>query len=70
MPHRSAGVFAEFERAMFQERISVRLERVTTEGKKLGRPRIPVETEQAIRKACRGGPQSLDSLLNPNEGIS
>ena len=70
MPHRSAGVFAEIERAMIQERINVRLQRVTTEGKKLDRPRMPVETEQVIRKARRGGSQSLDSLLNPNEGIS
>ncbi len=49
------GVFAEFERAMIQERISAGLPRANAEGKKLGRPRIPVETEQAIRKARAQG---------------
>ena len=49
------GVFAEFERAMIQERISAGLQRAKAEGKKLGRPRVPVETEQAIRKACAQG---------------
>ncbi len=49
------GVFAEFERAMIQERISAGLQRAKAEGKKLGRPRIPVETEQAIRKARTQG---------------
>ncbi len=49
------GVFAEFERAMIQERISAGLQRAKAEGKKLGRPRIPVETEQAIRKARAQG---------------
>ena len=49
------GVFAEFERAMIQERISAGLQRAKAEGKKLGRPRIPVETEQAIRRARAQG---------------
>ncbi len=49
------GVFAEFERAMIQERINAGLQRARAEGKKLGRPRIPVETEQAIRTARAQG---------------
>jgi DNA invertase Pin-like site-specific DNA recombinase len=49
------GVFAEFERAMIQERISAGLQRAKAEGKKLGRPRISQETEQAIRKARAQG---------------
>ena len=49
------GVFAEFERAMIQERISAGLQRARAEGKKLGRPRIPAETEQAIRTARAQG---------------
>ncbi len=49
------GVFAEFERAMIQERISAGLQRAKAEGKKLGRPRIPAETEQAIRTARTQG---------------
>ncbi len=49
------GVFAEFERAMIQERISAGLQRAKAEGKKLGRPRISQETEQAIRTARAQG---------------
>jgi DNA invertase Pin-like site-specific DNA recombinase len=35
------GVFAEFERAMIQERIRAGLARARSEGKRLGRPPIP-----------------------------
>jgi DNA invertase Pin-like site-specific DNA recombinase len=45
------GVFAEFERAMIQERVRAGLARARSEGKRLGRPRIPAETENAVRKA-------------------
>src|SRR5436190_21640285 len=34
------GVFAEFERAMIQERVRAGLARAKNEGKRLGRPRI------------------------------
>jgi Resolvase, N terminal domain len=45
------GVFAEFERAMIQERVRAGLARAKSEGKRLGRPRIPAEVEERIRKA-------------------
>jgi DNA invertase Pin-like site-specific DNA recombinase len=45
------GVFAEFERAMIQERVRAGLARAKSEGKRLGRPRISPELEQRIRKA-------------------
>jgi DNA invertase Pin-like site-specific DNA recombinase len=45
------GVFAEFERAMIQERVRAGLRRAVSEGKQLGRPRISAETEERIRKA-------------------
>jgi DNA invertase Pin-like site-specific DNA recombinase len=45
------GVFAEFERAMIQERVRAGLARARSEGKQLGRPPVPVETERAIRAA-------------------
>ena len=35
------GVFAEFERAMIQERVRAGLKRAVSEDKQLGRPRIP-----------------------------
>jgi DNA invertase Pin-like site-specific DNA recombinase len=43
------GVFAEFERAMIQERI--RLARIRAEGRRLGRPRASDEVERRIRTA-------------------
>ena len=45
------GVFAEFERAIIQERIRAGLARAKSEGKRLGRPPIPAKTEAAIREA-------------------
>src|SRR3954452_14744457 len=45
------GVFAEFERAMIQERVRAGLARAKAEGKRLGRPPIPPALEARIRKA-------------------
>src|ERR1700720_3228881 len=45
------GVFAEFERAMIQERVRAGLSRARSEGKQLGRPPIPADLEKAIRAA-------------------
>src|SRR5258708_5648278 len=45
------GVFAEFERAMIQERVRAGLARARAEGKQLGRPKIDERTERAIRAA-------------------
>jgi DNA invertase Pin-like site-specific DNA recombinase len=45
------GVFAEFERAMIQERVRAGLARAKSEGKRLGRPRIAPKLEERIRKA-------------------
>lgn len=42
------GVFAEFERAMIQDRVRAGLERAKAKGKTLGRPRLPKEKEAAI----------------------
>jgi DNA invertase Pin-like site-specific DNA recombinase len=47
------GVFAEFERAMIQERVRAGLARAKSEGKRLGRPPIAPELETAIRAALR-----------------
>ena len=49
------GVFAEFEQAMIQERVKAGLARARVQGKTLGRPRVPVSTEQAIKKARQQG---------------
>ena len=45
------GVFAEFERAMIQERGRAGLARARGEGKRLGRPPIAPALEKRIRRA-------------------
>lgn len=49
------GVFAEFERAIIQERIKSGLARAKAEGRRLGRPRVSAEIEARIRAARREG---------------
>ena len=49
------GVFAEFERAMIQERVHAGLARARKEGKRLGRPKVAKATEQAILAARAEG---------------
>jgi len=43
------GVFAEFERSMIQERVKAGLARARANGKTLGRPRVSIKIENAIR---------------------
>ena len=49
------GVFAEFERAMIQERVHAGLARARKEGKALGRPKVSPKIEKAILEARRQG---------------
>ena len=49
------GVFAEFERAMIAERVRAGLARAKAQGAKLGRPRIDMAKETAIRDALANG---------------
>jgi DNA invertase Pin-like site-specific DNA recombinase len=49
------GIFAEFERAVIRERVNAGLARARALGKQLGRPRVPIETEAAIRAARADG---------------
>jgi DNA invertase Pin-like site-specific DNA recombinase len=49
------GVFAEFERSMIAERVRAGLRRAVSEGKQLGRPRIPADLENRIRVALKAG---------------
>jgi DNA invertase Pin-like site-specific DNA recombinase len=51
------GVFAEFERAMIQERVRAGLARAKAEGKQLGRPRIHEKIQNAIRTALQRKPR-------------
>ena len=49
------GVFAEFERALIQERVKAGLQRARKEGKQLGRPRVSAKVEEQIRQARQAG---------------
>src|SRR6266516_1904094 len=64
------GVFAEFERAMIQERVRAGLARAKSEGKRLGRPPIAPALEERIRKALatpgRPGVRVLAKQLGVN----
>ena len=66
------GVFAEFERAMIQERVRAGLARARGEGKRLGRPPIAPELEQRIRKALatpgRPGVRKIAERFGVNPG--
>jgi DNA invertase Pin-like site-specific DNA recombinase len=44
------AVFAEFERAMIQERVNAGLARAKAQGKRLGRPKVSGETEAKVRE--------------------
>jgi DNA invertase Pin-like site-specific DNA recombinase len=56
------GVFAEFERAMIQERVRAGLARAKDEGKTLGRPKIAPATEKAIRAALTKGEEGIHKI--------
>ena len=47
------GVFAEFERSMFQKRVRAGLERACWEGKRPGRPPIAPALREGIQEALR-----------------
>jgi DNA invertase Pin-like site-specific DNA recombinase len=49
------GVFAEFQRSLIQERVRAGLARARAQGTQLGRPRVPLSVEAAVRKARATG---------------
>ena len=49
------GVFAEFDRAIMQERVRAGLARARAQGKALGRPRVTPDVEAAVRAAKETG---------------
>jgi len=56
------GVFAEFERAMIQERVRAGIARYRGEGNVWGRPRLDQATETAIAKALRKGDRGMRKI--------
>jgi DNA invertase Pin-like site-specific DNA recombinase len=63
------GVFAEFERAMIQERVRAGLARARAEGKKLGRPKTSPDVEGAIRATLAGGIGMIRAAKLHNVGV-
>jgi DNA invertase Pin-like site-specific DNA recombinase len=53
------GVFAEFERAIIQERVCAGLAKARAKGKRLGRPKVAPSVERAIREARAAGKGQL-----------
>jgi DNA invertase Pin-like site-specific DNA recombinase len=49
------GVFAEFERAMIQERVKAGLARARAQGKVLGRPKVTRKVEQSVYRLRKSG---------------
>ena len=50
-----ASVFGEQERSILRERVLAGLERVRAQGKTLGRPKVALKVENAIRTHLRAG---------------
>jgi len=65
------GIFAslaEFERELIRERVLLGLAKARTIGKRLGRPRVPVDTEKAIELKARGlGIRAIARLLRTSK---
>lgn len=64
------GVFAEFERAMIQERVKAGLARARAQGKQLGRPKVSEETESRIHKLRSTGMGKLKIARTLGIGVS
>jgi len=64
------GVFAEFERAMIQERVKAGMIRARAQGKQIGRKQTDPETEAKVRKLLRGGVGQLRAARECGVGTS
>jgi DNA invertase Pin-like site-specific DNA recombinase len=64
------GVFAEFERAMMQERIKAGLARAKANGKTLGRPKVSAAVERAIIRERKKGTGMVKVAKKLGVGVS
>jgi DNA invertase Pin-like site-specific DNA recombinase len=64
------GVFAEFERAMIQDRVRAGLRKARAEGKTLGRPRVDAKTEAAICAKLKAGVGMTRAARELGVGVS
>jgi len=56
------GVFAEFERSIIRERINAGLARARSNGKRLGRPKVDPDVEEAIQQALERGDKGIRKI--------
>lgn len=56
------GVFAEFERSMIRDRVNAGLARAKAQGKQLGRRKIAVKVEKAIRADLEAGGAGIQKV--------
>jgi DNA invertase Pin-like site-specific DNA recombinase len=64
------GVFAEFERAMIVERVKAGLSRARSQGKRLGRPSLAADKEDAVRRLLSGGTGIVKTARLAGVGVS
>lgn len=64
------AVFAEFDRAMMQDRIKAGLERAKAQGKSLGRPKVSEQIEDRIRELRSEGRGMLRIAREVGCGVS
>lgn len=64
------GVFAEFERGIIAERVRAGLDRARAQGKQLGRPRVSMDLERAIRRRRESGIGILKIAREVGVGVS
>jgi DNA invertase Pin-like site-specific DNA recombinase len=64
------GVFAEFERAMIVERVNAGLARARAQGKRLGRPSLATDKEDAVRRLLSGGTGIVKTARLAGVGVS
>jgi DNA invertase Pin-like site-specific DNA recombinase len=64
------GVFAEFERAMIQERVKAGLERAKAQGKQLGRPQVSARVEAKIKELRETGMGKVKIARTLGIGVS
>jgi DNA invertase Pin-like site-specific DNA recombinase len=64
------GVFAEFERAMIQERVRAGLARARAEGTQLGRPKVDATIERKAQRLLSGGVGILRAAKQLGVGTS
>lgn len=56
------GVFAEFERAMIQDRVKAGLERAKAQGKTLGRPKVADDEKHAAIRQARAEGKTIRAI--------